>query len=73
MLSPDLKNRIKIKEVFSHPWVVDFEDEYKEVYTKHKSTSSTNLTKLKTSDLITDPKKIIISPNIDGIYKLTIK
>lgn len=30
MLLPDHKNRIKMKEIFTHPWVVSFEKEYKE-------------------------------------------
>ena len=25
MLTPDINNRIKVKEIFSHPWVVGFE------------------------------------------------
>lgn len=30
MLCPNLKDRIKIKEIFSHPWVLKYEKEYKQ-------------------------------------------
>ena len=37
LLTPDNQNRIKIKDIFRHPWVVFFEEEYKhEQLKKHK-------------------------------------
>ena len=30
LLSPDIKSRIKVRDIFFHPWVIGFEKEYKE-------------------------------------------
>jgi len=30
LLTPDINNRLKVKDIFYHPWVVSFEKEYKE-------------------------------------------
>ena len=29
LLSPDIKIRLKVKDIFTHPWVVNFEKDYK--------------------------------------------
>lgn len=45
-MTPDNKSRIKIKEIFNHPWVMEFEKQYKEekikAMTNNKDVSESN-------------------------------
>ena len=40
MLNPEHKERIKIREIFVHPWVVEFEKEYKKRKIKEEINQS---------------------------------
>lgn len=36
MLSPDISSRIKVRDIFSHPWVVSFEENYQKYIANNK-------------------------------------
>ena len=40
LLSPDIKNRIKVRDIFFHPWVKDFEKEYKDQILHQENTNN---------------------------------
>ena len=68
MLNPDHKERIKIREIFVHPWVVEFEKEYKKRKIKEEMESKEIKSKDKISQLVTDliekePEKINTDSN----------
>jgi TPP-dependent pyruvate/acetoin dehydrogenase alpha subunit len=46
LLTPDNRKRIKIREIFSHPWVIEIENELKEEIRKNSdiadNSNSTN-------------------------------
>jgi len=44
LLTPDNRKRIKVKEIFSHPWVIEMENEIKEDMRKNseKTLNSTS-------------------------------
>ena len=54
MLNPEHKERIKIKEIFVHPWVVEFEKEYKKRKIKEEMENKEIKSKDKISQLVTD-------------------
>ena len=54
MLNPDHKERIKIREIFVHPWVVEFEKEYKKRKIKEEMESKERKSKDKISQLVSD-------------------
>ena len=68
MLNPEHKERIKIREIFVHPWVVEFEKEYKKRKIKEEMESKEIKSKDKISQLVTDliekePEKINTDSN----------
>ena len=68
MLNPDHKERIKIREIFVHPWVVEFEKEYKKRKIKEEMESKEIKSKDKISQLVSDliekePEKISTDSN----------
>ena len=54
MLNPEHKERIKIREIFVHPWVVEFEKEYKKRKIKEEIESKELKSKDKISQLVSD-------------------
>jgi len=42
LLSPDIKNRIKVKDIFTHPWVISFEKEYRDLNEGNEEQSKNN-------------------------------
>lgn len=68
MLNPEHKERIKIREIFVHPWVVEFEKEYKKRKIKEEMESKERKSKDKISQLVFDliekePEKINTDSN----------
>lgn len=68
MLNPEHKERIKIREIFVHPWVVEFEKEYKKRKIKEEMESKERKSKDKISQLVSDliekePEKISTDSN----------
>ena len=68
MLNPEHKERIKIREIFVHPWVVELEKEYKKRKIKEEMESKEIKSKDKISQLVTDliekePEKINTDSN----------
>jgi len=58
LLTPDNRKRIKIREIFSHPWVIEIENELKEEIRKNSviadnsnSTNASNPSKSLTKNL----------------------
>ena len=68
MLNAEHKERIKIREIFVHPWVVEFEKEYKKRKIKEEMESKEIKSKDKISQLVSDliekePEKISTDSN----------
>lgn len=63
MLTPDNRKRIKIREIFSHPWVLEMENEFKEDLRKN-SEKTINSNSTNTSSSNKELSKIHTTPTI---------
>jgi len=65
LLSPDTKERIKVRDIFYHPWVRSFENKYKEE--KHKEeklkTAKTNVEKSRFTAVDSDKENFSLDLN----------
>jgi len=76
LLTPDTKNRIKVRDIFYHPWVTSFEKEFKEnkikkmsekLNTNYNNDNSQTKTYLSTEETV---KKSFIKNEIQLISDL---
>lgn len=78
MLTPNSKKRIKMKEIFSHPWIIDFEKELKQEKIKRVMSlqqekiygSNTNSYSNQIEDLIEKNESIVnLNNHVSDIYR----
>ncbi len=72
LLTPDKKTRIKVKEIFQHPWVVGFEKDYMEKFNsiKKKGESSKQIEPTIEENKESHHESIALIPNSQHVMGL---